>query len=59
MIKLSKTGKYIIQILFKNSLTNTQKMFYKCSSLTSLNLSYFNNNNIIDMSYMFSRWIFN
>ena len=28
-------------------------MFYYCSSLTSLNLSNFNTNNVIDMSYMF------
>ena len=29
-------------------------MFSDCSSLTSLNLSNFNTNNVIDMSYMFS-----
>ncbi len=29
-------------------------MFYDCSSLTPLNLSDFNTNTIIDMSYMFS-----
>ena len=28
-------------------------MFNKCSSLTSLNLSNFNTNNVIDMRYMF------
>ena len=28
-------------------------MFYKCSSLTSLNLSNFNTNNVKDMMYMF------
>ena len=30
-------------------------MFYNCSSLTSLNLSNFNTNNVKDMSCMFSR----
>ena len=29
-------------------------MFFLCSSLTSLNLSNFNNNNVENMSYMFS-----
>ncbi len=29
-------------------------MFSNCSSLTSLNLSYFNTNNVNDMSYMLS-----
>ena len=28
-------------------------MFFKCSSLTSLNLSNFNTNNVQDMTYMF------
>ena len=28
-------------------------MFYNCSSLTSLNLSNFNTNNVTNMSYMF------
>ena len=28
-------------------------MFYNCSSLTSLNLSNFNTNNVTDMRYMF------
>ncbi len=28
-------------------------MFYKCVSLTSLNLSNFNSNNVISMKYMF------
>ena len=48
-----KIGKYIIQILFKSSLTNTNKMFYDCFYLTSLNLSNFNTNNVTDMSSMF------
>ena len=30
-----------------------RSMFFKCSSLTSLNLSNFNINNVKDMSYMF------
>ena len=30
-----------------------RSMFYKCSSLTSLNLSNFNTNNVKDMSGMF------
>ena len=29
-------------------------MFYECSSLTSLNLSNFNTNNVTNMSFMFS-----
>ena len=31
-------------------------MFNECTSLTSLNLFNFNNNNIKDMSYMFNKY---
>ena len=51
--KFPKIGKYIIQIIFKSSLTNMGSMFQFCSSLTSLNLSNFNTNNVTNMSKMF------
>jgi len=41
-----------IKIKYKNFLTDMNSIFSNCSSLTSLNLSYFNSNNVIDMSYM-------
>ena len=50
-----KEGKYKLKILFKKLLKNTSFMFNECSSLTSLNLSNFNTNNVKDMSYMFSK----
>ena len=34
--------------------TNMSSMFYSCSSLTSLNLSNFNTNNVNNVCYMFS-----
>ncbi len=34
-------------------ITNMSYMFYQCYSLTSLDLSNFNINNVKDMSYMF------
>ena len=37
----------------KKPLENLSRMFFRCSSLTSLNLSNFNTNNAKDMSYMF------
>ena len=33
--------------------TNTESMFYRCSSLTSLDLSNFDTSNVTDMAYMF------
>ena len=51
--KFNKKGKYTILYIFKNNITNTNSMFSECSSLTILNLSYFNANNITDMSGMF------
>ena len=49
-----KEGIYILKILFIKSITKTDKMFSNCSSLTSLDLSYFNTNFVKDMSDMFS-----
>ena len=46
-------GKNIIKIKCINSLNNTNFIFYDCSSLTSLNLSNFNTNNVINMNNMF------
>ena len=40
-------------LIFRENMTNMSKMFYNCSSLTSLNLSNFNTNNVNNMSYMF------
>ncbi len=48
-----KEDKNEIKIISKTTLKNTNFMFYNCSSLTSLNLSNFNTNNVNNMSYMF------
>ena len=52
--KFNKKGKYTILYIFKNKITNTNYMFSRCSSLTNINLSNFNTNNVKDMSWMFS-----
>ena len=36
-----------------DKIANMEKMFYNCSSLTSLDLIYFNTENVINMNYMF------
>ena len=51
--KFKKEGKYKIEYLFKNNLNKTCFMFYECNSLTNLNLSNFNTQNVTNMSYMF------
>ena len=51
--KFKKKGKYTILYIFKNNITNTNYMFYKCSSLTKIDLSNFNTNNITNTNYMF------
>ena len=51
--KFKKEGKYKIEYLFKKNLTNTCFMFYKCNSLTNLDLSNFNTQNITNMNGMF------
>ena len=52
--KLKKEGKYKIEYLFKNNLTNTCFMFADCNSLKNLNLSNFNTQHLTDMKFMFS-----
>ena len=52
--KFKKEGKYIIEYLFKNNLTKTNYMFSDCESLTNLNLSNFNTQNVKNMNGMFS-----
>ena len=51
--KFEKEGKYKIKYFFKNILTKTNHMFDGCNSLTSLNLSNFNTQNVIYMNCMF------
>ena len=50
----NKIGKYEIKINCKRELINAKHMFYECSSLTSLDLSNFNTNNVTSMYCMFS-----
>ena len=49
----SKIGNYKLKLLFKQYLIDMSNMFSNCSSLTSLNLSNFNTNNVIDMNNIF------
>ena len=52
--KFKKEGKYKIEYSFNHYITNTNYMFYKCLSLTNLNLSNFNTTNVTNMSHMFN-----
>ena len=51
--KFEKEGKHSIIYIFNKLLLSTKNMFRNCSSLTSLNLSNFNTNNVKDMNEMF------
>ena len=55
--KFKKSGKYNIQYSFPNKLTNINNMFSLCSSLTNIDLSNFNTQNVTNMSDMFYRCI--
>ena len=52
--KFKNKGKYIIKYSFNNYLSKTNHMFYGCASLTNINLSNFNTQNVTNMSNMFS-----
>ena len=49
----SNEGRYKLKVILKESLINMRYLFSDCNSLTSLNLSNFNINNVYDMSHMF------
>ena len=51
--KFPKAGNYIIKYKFKNLLKATNLMFYNCNSLTTLDLSNFNTQNVTNMEAMF------
>ena len=46
-------GKESLILIFRENMTNMSGMFYNCSSLTSLNLSNFNTNNVKYMNDIF------
>ena len=52
--KFKLKGKYKIQYSFKIFLSKINDMFYNCSSLTNINLSNFNTQNVTNMNHMFS-----
>ena len=52
--KFKKEKQYMLIFKIKKPLESLRNMFYNCSSLTSLNLSNFNTNNVTNMSDMFS-----
>ena len=53
-LKVNNSREIKVKFKFKTKLTTTSYMFYKCSSLKSIDLSSFNTSNVTDMGYMFS-----
>ena len=51
--KFNKKGKYKIKYIFKENIKKIDFMFRECLSLTNIDLSDFNNKNIINMRDMF------
>ena len=52
--KFKEKGKFIIEYSFKNNIKNISFMFSECNSLTNIDLSNFNTQNVICMYSMFS-----
>ena len=50
-----KAGNYTIKYIFKTPLKATNFMFANCFAITSLDLSNFNTENVVQMSYMFAQ----
>ena len=43
----------IVELIWDDDITNCQNMFYKCTTITEINLSNFNTSQVTSMSYMF------
>ena len=52
--KFKEKGKHLIKYVFKNKLSNISYMFAGCTSLSNINLSNFNTQNVTNMFRMFS-----
>ena len=52
--KFEKEGKYILEIIFNNNITNMKQFFEKCTNIISLDFTYFNSSNITNMLCMLS-----
>ena len=52
--RFQKPGKYTFKFLFKDLLTDTKKLFYKCDKLIDVTFENFNTKYITDMSDMFN-----
>ena len=50
----TKTGKYSIILKLNGKIKDCSFMFYNCNNIINIDLSLFNNNNIINMNSMFS-----
>ena len=51
--KFKSKGKYIIKYIFKNKIKNLCLIFGDCESITNINLSNFNSDNLTNMNGMF------
>ena len=51
--KFNQKGKFIIEYSLPSKLRNMSYIFYGCNSLTNIDLSNFNTQNVTNMSYMF------
>ena len=53
-IKFKETGTFKIKYIFTDYITKTTCMFYGCNSLTNINISNLNTQNVTNISEMFS-----
>ena len=56
--KFREKGNYIIKYSFKKNLNKINHMFYKCTSLKTIDMSNFNSNDVINMGQIFLGCIF-
>ena len=51
----NKTGKYMLEIIFNDNITNCRCLFEECSNIISLDFTNFNTSNVTKMNHMFNK----
>jgi surface protein len=48
-VEFPKAGEYVIKYVFKQKMTNLNRLFYQCTALVAVDLSHFDSSNVVSM----------
>jgi surface protein len=53
VVQFQETGEYTVKYVFKQSISDMDRLFYQCNSLVALDLSHFDGSNVVNMDSTF------